>query len=168
MFNIKAGFEVVGLNRDKEIFIERELIKKYLIKKYKFPCEFEDMSCEMIAREILEFGKSNGMIWCEVFEEKTGGAKVPNKKIIGLSKLARTLDQFSRRLQNQERITIQVAEFLQNELDPQGVAVVLKAKHMCMEMRGVKKHDTWTTTSKMIGVFKENEITRNEFLSLIK
>jgi GTP cyclohydrolase IA len=95
-------------------------------------------------------------------------AYIPNKKIIGLSKLARTLDQFSRRLQNQERITIQVAEFLQNELDPQGVAVVLKAKHMCMEMRGVKKHDTWTTTSKMIGVFKENEITRNEFLSLIK
>jgi GTP cyclohydrolase IA len=78
------------------------------------------------------------------------------------------LDQFSRRLQNQERITIQVAEFLQNELDPQGVAVVLKAKHMCMEMRGVKKHDTWTTTSKMIGVFKDNEITRNEFLSLLK
>ena len=95
-------------------------------------------------------------------------AYIPNKKIIGLSKLARTLDQFSRRLQNQERITIQVAEFLQNELDPQGVAVVLKAKHMCMEMRGVKKHDTWTTTSKMIGVFKDNEITRNEFLSLIK
>jgi hypothetical protein len=76
MFNIKAGFEVVGLNRDKEIFIERELIKNYLIKKYKFPCEFNEMSCEMIAREILEFGKSNGMIWCEVLEEKTGGAKI--------------------------------------------------------------------------------------------
>ena len=95
-------------------------------------------------------------------------AYIPNKRIVGLSKLARTLETFSRRLQNQERITNQVAEFLQNELDPLGVAVVLKAKHMCMEMRGVKKHGTYTTTSKMIGVFKDELNCRNEFLNLIK
>ena len=61
-----------------------------------------------------------------------------------------------------------MAEFLQKELDPLGIAVVLKAKHMCMEMRGIKKHDTWTTTSKMLGVFKENSMARSEFINLIK
>ena len=95
-------------------------------------------------------------------------AYIPNDKIVGLSKLARTLETFSRKLQNQERITNEVAEFLQKELNPKGIAVVLKAKHMCMEMRGVKKHDTWTTTSKMIGTFKDDLNCRNEFLNLIK
>ena len=95
-------------------------------------------------------------------------AYIPNERIVGLSKLARTLETFSRKLQNQERITNQVAEFLQKELEPKGVAVVLTAKHMCMEMRGVKKHDTHTTTSKMIGSFKNDLNCRNEFLNLIK
>ena len=95
-------------------------------------------------------------------------AYIPKNRIVGLSKLARTLETFSRRLQNQERITTQVAEFLWDKLDPIGVAVVLKAKHMCMEMRGVKKHDTYTTTSKMMGVFKEDNKPRIEFLKLIK
>lgn len=94
-------------------------------------------------------------------------AYIPNKKIVGLSKLARTLETFSRRLQNQERITTQVAEFLQEELQPKGVAVLLRAKHMCMEMRGVKKHDTWTTTSKLIGVFKSNITTKQEFFDIV-
>lgn len=95
-------------------------------------------------------------------------AYIPNKRIVGLSKLARTLETFARRLQNQERITTQVAEFLWNELEPKGVAVQLTAKHMCMEMRGVKKHDTHTTTSKMLGVFKDDINTKNEFLRAIK
>ena len=95
-------------------------------------------------------------------------AYIPNKRIVGLSKLARTLETYSRRLQNQERITTQVAEFLQDKLDPKGVAVVLTAKHMCMEMRGVKKHDTHTTTSKMIGYFKDDSKARHEFLEFIK
>ena len=95
-------------------------------------------------------------------------AYIPNKKIVGLSKLARTLESYSRRLQNQERITTQVAEFLWNELEPKGVAVSLTAKHMCMEMRGVKKHNTWTTTNKLLGFFKEKADARNEFLNCIK
>ncbi len=95
-------------------------------------------------------------------------AYIPNKRIVGLSKLARTLDTYSRRLQNQERITTQVADFLQEQLDPLGVGVILKAKHLFMEMRVVKKHDTWTTTSKMIGVFETDLNARNEFLNLIK
>jgi len=95
-------------------------------------------------------------------------AYIPNKRIVGLSKLARTLETFARRLQNQERITIQVAEFLWDELQPKGVAVQLTAKHMCMEMRGVKKHNTHTTTTKLIGVFKDEASCRQEFLTAIK
>ena len=93
-------------------------------------------------------------------------AYIPDKRIVGLSKLARTLETFSRRLQNQERITTQIAEFLKDKLNPRGVAVILKAKHLCMEMRGVKKHDTWTTTSKMIGFFKDDEKARNEIMQI--
>jgi GTP cyclohydrolase I len=95
-------------------------------------------------------------------------AYIPNKKIVGLSKLARTLETYSRRLQNQERITQQVAEFLEKQLKPKGVAVILSAQHMCMEMRGVKKHDTFTTTSKMTGVFKTGYEARMELMNLIK
>lgn len=95
-------------------------------------------------------------------------AYIPDKKIVGLSKLARTLELYSRRLQNQERITTQIAERLMKELNPLGVGVVLKAQHLCMSMRGVKKHDTHTTTSKLLGFFKEDLNCRNEFLSLIK
>ena len=95
-------------------------------------------------------------------------AYVPNKRIVGLSKLARTLETYSRRLQNQERITMQVAQFLWDELQPKGVAVQLTAKHMCMEMRGVKKHDTHTTTTKLMGIFKDVPSARDEFLKAIK
>jgi GTP cyclohydrolase I len=95
-------------------------------------------------------------------------AYIPNKKIVGLSKLARTVDLYANRFQNQERITTQIAERIEKELNPKGVAVTLKAQHLCMCMRGVKKHDTWTMTSKMIGAFKTDLNCRNEFLSLIK
>jgi GTP cyclohydrolase IA len=95
-------------------------------------------------------------------------AYIPKDKIVGLSKLARTLDLFANRLQNQERITTQVAEYLEEKLQPKGVAVSLSAKHMCMEMRGVKKHDTWTTTTKLIGAFKKDEDARLEFFNSIK
>ena len=95
-------------------------------------------------------------------------AYIPNKRIVGLSKLARTLETYSRRLQNQERITMQVADFLWKELEPKGVAVQITAKHMCMEMRGVKKHDTHTTTTKLLGAFKDDPSARAEFLNAIK
>lgn len=95
-------------------------------------------------------------------------AYIPNGKIVGLSKLARTVDFYANRLQNQERITTQIAERIQSELDPKGVAVSLKAQHLCMCMRGVKKYDTWTTTSKLLGIFKDDDKARNEFLSFIK
>jgi GTP cyclohydrolase I len=95
-------------------------------------------------------------------------AYIPNEKIVGLSKLARVVDLYANKLQNQERITTQIAERLMTELNPKGVAVQMKAQHLCMCMRGVKKHDTWTSTSKMIGLFKDDLNCRNEFLSLIR
>jgi len=75
-FKIKAGYKVSNLNREKEIFICRDEIKEYLIESYGSPCQFNNMSCEMIAKEILEFGSEDGMIWCEVWEEQTGGSRI--------------------------------------------------------------------------------------------
>lgn len=94
-------------------------------------------------------------------------AYIPDERIVGLSKLARVLDMFARRFQNQERITKQTAEYLIKHLKPKGVAVTLKAQHLCMAMRGVKKHDTWTMTSEVDGVFRDDISCRNEFLTLI-
>lgn len=95
-------------------------------------------------------------------------AYIPNGKIVGLSKLARTVELYSRRLQNQERITNQVAERLQKELNPMGVAVTLSARHFCMEMRGIKTHDVTTTTTKLLGAFKDKPEARAEFMSVIR
>ena len=75
-FDVKCGYEVKDLNREKEIFLCREKVIKYIYETYKNPCRFNNMSCEMIAKEILIFGLKDNMIWCSVWEEKTGGAKV--------------------------------------------------------------------------------------------
>lgn len=95
-------------------------------------------------------------------------AYVPDKHIVGLSKLARVLEHFSRRLQTQERITTQVAGYLQDKLEPQGVGVVLTARHLCMELRGIEKPGTQTTTSCLKGTFKSNALTRGEFLQIVQ
>jgi len=100
------------------------------------------------------------------FFGKAHVAYIPNGTITGLSKIARVVDAFSRRLQVQERLTMQIRDCIQDALSPQGVAVVIEAKHMCMMMRGVQKQNSVTTTSAFTGQF-EHEPTRSEFLRLI-
>ena len=92
---------------------------------------------------------------------------IPNGKVIGLSKIPRIIDMFSRRLQVQERLTHQVAEVLQDVLNPIGVAVVMEGRHMCMQMRGVEKQNSFASTSAMLGQFRKSSETRSEYLSII-
>ncbi len=95
-------------------------------------------------------------------------AYLPEKKIIGLSKIPKIVEVFARRLQVQERMTRQIADTLNKKLNPKGVAVVIEARHLCMEMRGAESHHSPTTTSCMLGVFQKDARTRKEFLDLIK
>ena len=164
--------QVIGEDPNREGLLDTP--RRYLdaFKEFLSPPEFNmttfdvENTDEMIVQLDIPFYS-----FCEhhvlPFFGKGYIAYVPNKKIVGLSKLARTLETFSRRLQNQERITNQVAQYLQANLKAKGVAVVLKARHMCMEMRGVKTSDTHTITSKLLGSFKSDERTRAEFLNLI-
>lgn len=95
-------------------------------------------------------------------------AYIPNGHIVGLSKFPRMVDAFSRRLQVQERLTDQIRDCLEETLQPQGVAVCIEAQHLCMQMRGVQKQNSITTTSAFSGAFMDEDITRQEFMSLVK
>ena len=95
-------------------------------------------------------------------------AYVPNGKVIGLSKIPRIVDVFARRLQVQERLTVEIAQTLMEKIKPQGVGVIVEARHLCMIMRGVEKQNSTAVTSHMLGVFRDNEGTRSEFLRLLK
>jgi GTP cyclohydrolase IA len=95
-------------------------------------------------------------------------AYIPNKKVVGLSKIARLVNMYARRLQIQERLTSQIAHALKEQLSPQGVGVVIEARHMCMVMRGVEKQNSSAMTSAMLGCFRDNKQTRDEFLALLR
>lgn len=102
------------------------------------------------------------------FYGKAHVAYLPGEKVIGLSKIPRVVDMFARRLQVQERMTQQIAQTLQEVLKPKGVGVICEARHFCMMMRGVEKQHSGTVTSSMLGAFRENKETRDEFLSLVR
>lgn len=102
------------------------------------------------------------------FFGKVHVAYIPNGKVVGLSKIPRLVDVFARRLQVQERMTVEIAETIQKVIQPQGVGVVVEARHLCMMMRGVEKQHSATVTSSMLGCFRDEIETRNEFLSLIR
>ena len=95
-------------------------------------------------------------------------AYIPDGKIIGLSKIPRMVDMFARRLQVQERMTQEIAAIIDDSLSPKGVAIIIEAQHMCMQMRGVQKKNSYMTTSSMLGIFRTDNKTRKEFLDLIK
>src|ERR1051325_528456 len=95
-------------------------------------------------------------------------AYIPNGKVIGLSKIPRLVDMFARRLQVQERLTMEIADTINSSIKPKGVAVVVEAQHLCMIMRGVEKQNSVAVTSSMFGDFKDNQNTRNEFLNLVR
>lgn len=121
---------------------------------------------EMIVVKDIEF-YSNCEHHMLPFFGKAHIGYIPNGKIVGLSKIPRIVDIYARRLQNQERLTQQIARSLKELLDPKGVGVVLEAQHMCMMARGVQKQGSKVSTSAMIGLFKEKDNTRSEFLKLI-
>ncbi|HEV2421173.1 MAG TPA: GTP cyclohydrolase I FolE [Candidatus Acidoferrales bacterium] len=94
-------------------------------------------------------------------------AYIPSKKVIGLSKVARLVNMYARRMQIQERLTNQIAKAIEQKLSPQGVGVIIEARHLCMVMRGVEKQQSSAVTSAMLGAFRENKQTRDEFLALV-
>ena len=102
------------------------------------------------------------------FFGKVHVAYIPNKKVVGLSKIPRLVNMFARRLQIQERLTRQIAQAIQEKLEPQGVAVVIEARHLCMVMRGVEKQHSRAVTSEVLGVFRDCAQTREEFLSFVR
>jgi GTP cyclohydrolase I len=95
-------------------------------------------------------------------------AYLPDKKVVGLSKIARLVNMYARRLQIQERLTSQIAQAIEEKLNPQGVGVIIEARHLCMVMRGVEKQNSMAVSSAMLGAFRENKQTRDEFLALVR
>jgi GTP cyclohydrolase I len=146
-------FLVRGYNEDPEA----------LLKNALFTVTYDEM---VIVKDVEVFSL------CEhhmlPFFGKVHVAYIPNGKVIGLSKIPRLIEIFSPRLQIQERMTTQIAETIQKVIQPQGVGVVIEARHLCMMMRGVEKQHSAAVTSSMLGCFREEQETRTEFLSLIR
>lgn len=134
-----------------------------LLNGAMFPIEYDEM---VIVKDIDFFSLCEHHLL--PFFGKCHVGYLPNKKVVGLSKIPRVVDAFSRRLQVQERLTTQIAETLKKKLNAHGVAVVMEARHLCMMMRGVEKQNTIAVSSSMLGAFRTQQQTREEFLTLIR
>jgi GTP cyclohydrolase I len=134
-----------------------------MLKKALFTVTYDEM---VIVKDVEMFSLCEHHIL--PFFGKVHVAYIPNGKVIGLSKIPRLIEIFSRRLQIQERLTTQIAETIQKAIEPQGVGVVIEARHLCMMMRGVEKQHSAAVTSSMLGCFRNEQETRTEFLSLIR
>jgi len=128
-----------------------------------FPVAYDEM---VIVKDIEVFSLCEHHLL--PFFGKCHVAYIPNQKVIGLSKIPRVVDVFAKRLQIQERLTTQIAEALMERIKPQGVGVIIEAKHLCMIMRGVEKQNSVAVTSHMTGIFRDCELTRAEFLRLVR
>lgn len=135
----------------------------HLLNGALFPIEYDEM---VIVKDIDFFSMCEHHLL--PFFGKCHVGYLPNKKVVGLSKIPRVVDAYSRRFQVQERLTTQIAETLQRKLNAHGVGVVMEARHLCMMMRGVEKQNTLAVTSSMLGAFRTQEQTRAEFLKLIR
>ena len=135
----------------------------HLLNGALFPIEYDEM---VIVKDIDFFSMCEHHLL--PFFGKCHVGYLPNKKVVGLSKIPRVVDAFSRRLQVQERLTVQIAETLKKKLNAHGVGVVMEARHLCMMMRGVEKQNTVAVSSSMLGVFRTQLQTREEFLKLIR
>jgi GTP cyclohydrolase I len=168
---INGVLQYVGEDVKREGLLETP--KRYIkfLNEFLHPPSFEFTTFKAENDEMIVVQDIDFYSLCEhhmaPFFGRGAIAYIPTDRIVGLSKLPRTLDMFARKFQNQERITQQVAEFIMEKLKPKGVGVILKARHLCMEMRGVRKPGTMTTTSAMRGVFKDDLNCRQEFLNLI-
>ena len=176
--NIKSVLSEIGENTERDGLLKTpERVAKsmeFLTNGYdKNPSEIlksamfaEDYSQMVLVKDIELYSL------CEhhmlPFFGKAHVAYIPNGNIVGLSKIPRIVDVFSRRLQVQERLTDEIKDCLQDTLNPIGVAVVIEAQHLCMQMRGVEKQHSSTTTSAFSGIFMSDEKTRSEFINLIK
>jgi GTP cyclohydrolase IA len=160
-----------GLRKTPERF---EKALKYLTSGYQQNIEsllngatFSVHYDEMVVVKDIEF-----FSLCEhhllPFFGKAHVAYLPNKRVLGLSKIARLVNMYGRRLQIQERMTSQIAEAIQEKISPEGVGVIIEARHLCMQMRGVEKQHGQAVTSAMLGSFRHNKQTRDEFLSLVR
>ncbi len=152
---VHKAFEFLtrGYNEDPETMLKNAL----------FTVSYDEM---VIVKDVEVFSLCEHHIL--PFFGKVHVAYIPNGKVIGLSKIPRLIEIFSRRLQIQERLTTQIAETIQKVIQPQGVGVVIEARHLCMMMRGVEKQHSQAVTSSMLGCFREEQETRTEFLSLIR
>lgn len=175
--HIAAILDILGEDKDREGLVKTPIrvgrAMQFLTKGYNEDPEailkkavFDEDYRQMVVVKDIEFYSL-----CEhhmlPFFGKAHVAYIPNGKITGLSKIARVVDVFARRLQVQERLTSQIKECIQNTLNPLGVMVVIEAEHLCMQMRGVQKPHATTTTSDFTGVFNKQEV-RDEFLRLIR
>lgn len=175
--NIRSTLEVLGEDIHREGL--KDTPKRYA-KAMEFLTSGYQLDIEKIVGKALFTEDSNGIVivrdielfsLCEhhllPFFGKAHVAYIPNGKVIGLSKIPRIINMFSRRLQVQERLTTQISEELMRILNPLGVAVIIEASHLCMMMRGVEKQNSYTITSSMLGAFRDDSKTRKELLHLL-
>ena len=176
--NYRQILKELGENPDREGLLKTP---ERVAKAMKFLTNGYDINPDDIVKQAIFHEEYSEMVLvkdieiyslCEhhvlPFFGKAHIAYIPDGKIVGLSKIPRVVDSFSRRLQVQERLTIEIRDCLQRTLNPKGVAIVLECSHMCMQMRGVQKQNSATTTSAFTGLFLNNDATRKEFINLIK
>lgn len=174
---IRDLLEEIGENMDREGLLKTP---KRVARSWEFFSQGYSQNIEDIINGAVFSENANDMVivrdieffsLCEhhllPFFGKAHVGYIPNGKVIGLSKIPRIIDMYARRLQVQERLTHQIADAIKDVLDPKGVAVVMEGRHMCMQMRGVEKQNSFASTSAMAGQFKSSAETRSEFLSII-